>query len=93
MVTCLRAWVSTGLLQAYLSQRGLTLDPRPNASSADHELKTHPLAKQIMLGKWVIVEPLILALFVLSLVVLLLGPARQAPTRKSTDEKQSIHAH
>lgn len=54
---------------------------------------TYPIAKQIMLGKWVVVEPLILALFVLSLVVLLLGPARQAPTRKSTDEKQSIHAH
>ncbi|MBS1719060.1 MAG: hypothetical protein JST35_01290 [Armatimonadetes bacterium] len=54
---------------------------------------TYPIAKQIMLGRWVLLEPAVYALFLLCIIALFLGGQSKPTLRKKPNEIQSIHAH
>gem|GEM_PF-3426060 len=69
------------------------MEPHSTPLNAEHEARVYPIAKQIMLGRWALIEPWVYVYFVLCLLALLVSLRPQPNLIKSKNEKQSFHAH
>lgn len=59
----------------------------------DKEAMMYPIIKQIMLGRWALIEPAVCVYFLLCLVALLLCAQPRPNVNQIRNENQSIHAH